>query len=119
MTSRTWADLEKFIREETGISDRKPVERNLDVVFDLGQEGDEADEFMGKFFERFEIEVGDYDFGLYFMMEGEGLLYHLFRKFIRRKPHTFRREVLTVGMLYNVILKGKWECDAISEGKYS
>ncbi|WP_260426166.1 MULTISPECIES: DUF1493 family protein [unclassified Burkholderia] len=41
---------------------------------DLGQAGDDADIFMERFFARFGVDRRDYDFGRYFLMEGEGLL---------------------------------------------
>ncbi len=68
---------------------------------------------MERFFTRFDEDRGDYDFGRYFLMEGEGSLYQVMRKVILRKAHTFKREALTVGMLCEAVSLGAWASDAI------
>ena len=109
----SWDDLVRFIRKEACVSERKPISESTTVSGDLGQEGDDADIFMERFFERFDIGRGDYDFSRYFLMEGEGVFYHLLRKFILRKPHSFDREVLTVGMLYRALSAGRWDAQVM------
>ncbi len=118
MQQYTRDDLVAFIREEACISPKKPITDDMDVVYSLGQHGDDADEFMEKYFDTFEVDRGDYDFRRYFFMEGEGLISHLFQKFILRRPHSLKRETMTVGMLYKAILHRKWDCNALSEKKY-
>ncbi|MEX3954955.1 DUF1493 family protein [Trinickia sp. EG282A] len=112
MGSYTWEDVEAFVRKEACISPKKAITPESTVERDLGQQGDEADEFMQHFFETFRLDRGDYDFHRYFLMEGEGILYHLLMKLLRR-PHTFKRETLTVGMLYRALVNGKWDSEVI------
>lgn len=100
------------------MSSKKPITDEMDVVYSLGQHGDDADEFMEKYFDTFNVARGDYDFRRYFFMEGEGFISHFFQKFILRRPHSLKREVMTVGMLYRAIVKGKWDCEALSERKF-
>ncbi|MFM0230353.1 DUF1493 family protein [Paraburkholderia sediminicola] len=113
MGNHTWEDLESFIRKEACISPKKSITQESSVEDDLGQQGDDADEFMQRFFEVFGVERGDYDFHRYFLMEGEGILYHLLMK-LRGKPHTFKRETLTVGMLYRSMVDGRWDATSLS-----
>lgn len=112
MGDYSWEDLEAFVRKEACISAKKAVTPESTVEGDLGQHGDDADEFMQHFFEVFGVDRGDYDFRRYFLMEGEGILYHLLMK-LMRKPHTFKREALTIGMLHRAVVDGKWDSHAI------
>jgi hypothetical protein len=114
MENRTWESLESFVRKEACISPKKSITQESTVEDDLGQQGDDADEFMQRFFEAFRVDRGDYDFHRYFLMEGEGVLYHLLMKLLR-KPHSFRRETLTVGMLHRALVNGKWDSEALSQ----
>lgn len=74
-------------------------------------------EYKGSFFERFAVDTGDFDFHRYFLMEGEGLLYSLFRRAILRKPHSRKREPVTLAMLYRAALDRKWDSHRLSELK--
>lgn len=113
MSSYSWSDLESFIRKEACVSSKKRIKPSMTIEGDLGQHGDDADIFMERFFEVFKVDRGDYKFGRYFLMEGEGILYHIVKKYILRKPHSFTREVLTVKMLEQAIVDGKWESDRL------
>ncbi|QOH34558.1 hypothetical protein C7S14_6136 [Burkholderia cepacia] len=64
---------------------------------------------MGHFFERFAVDTGDFDFHRYFLMEGEGLLYSLFRRWVLRKPHDFKREPITLAMLHRAASDRAWD----------
>ena len=112
MGSYTWEDLESFVRKEACISPKKVITLESTVEGDLGQQGDDADEFMQHFFETFHLDRGDYDFHRYFFMEGEGILYHLLMKLLR-KPHSLKRESVTVGMLHRALTSGKWDSEAL------
>ena len=118
MQQYTRDDLVAFIREEACISSKKSITDDMDVVYSLGQHGDDADEFMEKYFVTFKVDRGDYDFRRYFFMEGEGFISHLFQKYILRRPHSLKRETMTIGMLYKAILNRKWDCEALSEKRY-
>ncbi|MGN8191352.1 DUF1493 family protein [Burkholderia sp. 22088] len=110
-----WKTLEAFVRHEAAVSSNRPITEDTTLSDDLGQTGDDADIFMERFFARFNVDRGDYDFGRYFLMEGEGFLYHVIRRFILGKPHTFKREALTVGMLYKAVSLGKWDAEALKK----
>ncbi|HVE08296.1 MAG TPA: DUF1493 family protein [Paraburkholderia sp.] len=114
MRKRAWEELESFIRKEACIAPTKPISPQSTVEHDLGQQGDDADTFMQRFFEVFRVDRGDYDFHRYFLMEGEGILYHLLMK-LSNKPHSFGRETLTVGMLHRALVSGKWNSEALSQ----
>jgi hypothetical protein len=114
MGNYTWGDLESFIRKEACVSPKKAITPESTVEDDLGQQGDDADEFMQHFFEAFNLERGDYDFHRYFLMEGEGILYHFMMKLLR-KPHSFKRETMTVGMLHRALIDGKWDSAVLSQ----
>ncbi|MGS1028940.1 DUF1493 family protein [Burkholderia glumae] len=107
MADVSWEAIEAFVRAEVGLGPSKPLTRDTRLWEDLGMTGDDANDFMGYFFERFQIDPGDFDFHRYFLMEGEGGLYSLFRRWVLRKPKT-RREPITLGMLHLAALDRKW-----------
>ncbi|MGS0895362.1 DUF1493 family protein [Burkholderia stagnalis] len=108
-----WEALEAFVRKEAAVPIKRVITADTSISDDLGQTGDDADIFMERFFIRFDVDRGDYDFNRYFLMEGEGWLYHVTRTYLLRKPHTFKRDPLTVGMLYRAVSLGKWHADAL------
>ena len=109
MENVSWGELEAFVREEVGLRETTVLSPATRLWEDLGQTGDDANEFMGSFFERFAVDTGDFDFHRYFLMEGEGLLYSLFRRVILRKAHSLDREPITLAMLHRAALDGKWD----------
>ena len=109
MENVSWGELEAFVREEVGLRETTVLSPATRLWEDLGQTGDDANEFMGSFFERFAVDTGDFDFHRYFLMEGEGLLYSLFRRLILRKPHSRKREPVTLAMLHRAALDRKWD----------
>ncbi|SMG55295.1 DUF1493 family protein [Paraburkholderia susongensis] len=113
MEDRAWESLELFVRQEARLPAKKPVTPDMSVENDLGQQGDDADIFMQRFFESFGIDRGDYDFHRYFLMEGEGLLYHFLTRHVLRRQHSLKREPLTVRMLHKALLSGKWDSGAL------
>lgn len=104
-----WDEIEGFVRSEVGLGNSMPLSAATRLWEDLGQTGDEADDFMGHFFERFSIDTGDFDFHRYFLMEGEAGLYSLFRRWVLRRPHDLERETITLTMLYRAALERKWD----------
>ena len=113
MEKISWEEIEAFVREEVGLRETKVLSPATRLWEDLGQTGDDANEFMGSFFERFAVDTGDFDFHRYFLMEGEGLLYSLFRRVVLRKTHSLNREPVTLAMLHRVVLDGKWDSDGL------
>ena len=115
MENISWGELEAFVREEVGLRESKALSPATRLWEDLGQTGEDANEFMGSFFERFAVDTGDSDFHRYFLMEGEGPLYSLFRRAILRKPHSRKREPVTLAMLHRAALDRKWDSHRLDE----
>ncbi|WP_233409928.1 MULTISPECIES: DUF1493 family protein [Burkholderia] len=115
LESMRWDEIEVFVRSEVGLGKSMPLSAAMRLWEDLGQTGDEADDFMGHFFERFSIDTGDFDFHRYFLMEGEGPLYSLFRRWVLRKPHDLKREPITLAMLYRAVVDRKWGTRRLAE----
>ncbi|VWC94222.1 DUF1493 family protein [Burkholderia contaminans] len=109
-----WDEIEVFVGAEVGLGKSTPLFVATRPWEDL-QTGDEADDFMGRFFERFSVDAGDFDFHRYFLMEGEGGLYSLFRRWVLRKPHALERESITLAMLYRAAVERKWDARQLTE----
>ncbi|RDJ99634.1 DUF1493 family protein [Paraburkholderia lacunae] len=115
MTSTTWLELELFIRSETGIRSSKSVKPSDSLENDLDITGDEADDFMGKFFEKFKVEHGDYDFQRYFSEEGFNLFAIIAMPFSKKKREKYDKEPLTVAMLERAIKLGVWDSKKLAD----
>ncbi|WP_230950055.1 DUF1493 family protein [Burkholderia cepacia] len=98
MENVRWNEIAAFVRSEVRLGKSTPLSAATRLWQDLGQTGDEANDFMGRFFKRFSIDTGDFDFHQYFLMEGEGGFYSLFRRWVLRKPHTLERD------------RARWRC---------
>lgn len=109
MTAPTWIELETFIRKEAGIRASRPVNRSDRLEDDLDLTGDDAGDFMGKFFERFPVKYGDYEFHRYFSEEGFNLFSILLLSFSKKQRKKYEKEALTVGMLEHAIHLGVWD----------
>ncbi|KVC76530.1 hypothetical protein WL40_31805 [Burkholderia ubonensis] len=115
MENVSWDEIEAFVRLAVGLRPSKPLAAHTRLWEDLGQTGDEANDFMGLFFERFAVDTGDFDFHRYFLMEGEGLLYSLFQRWVLRKPHDFKRQPITLAMLHRAAVERKWDAERLAE----
>ncbi|MCC8393977.1 DUF1493 family protein [Paraburkholderia sp. MMS20-SJTR3] len=116
MNAISWAELEAFVRAEIGLGPSKRLSLSTRLWEDLDQTGDDASEFMSRFFARFAIDPGDFDFHRYFLMEGEGVLYSLFRRLILRRPHSLEREQITLRMLYQAVIEKQWNSERLAAG---
>jgi hypothetical protein len=115
MPSSIWDELESFVRSEAEVGKHRALTRGLNLETDLDLTGDDADDFMGKFFEKFKVEHGDFDFDRYFSAEGFNLFVVIgffFSKKLRRK---YDKEPLTLGMLEKAIEAGVWNSDALEK----
>ncbi|KVV40157.1 hypothetical protein WK81_21860 [Burkholderia ubonensis] len=115
MENVSWDEIEAFVRLAVGLRPSKPLAAHTRLWEDLGQTGDEANDFMGLFFERFAVDTGDFDFHRYFLMEGEGVLYSLFQRWVLRKPHDFKRQPITLAMLHRAAVERKWDAERLAE----
>lgn len=81
--------------------------------------GDDADEFMGAFAKRFNVESGDFEFLRYFEMEGLSvwpfsILTNWLHRHQRIKKYE-KTEPITLGMLQHAIDLGIWDSQRLSE----
>ena len=109
MESALWQELESFVRTETGISRKAVLTAETRLTDDLDLTGDDAEEFMEKFFIRFRVELGDFQFDRYFVGEGSGLILLLLTLLSRKRREALTRVPLTLGMLLNAAGMGRWE----------
>lgn len=109
MADITLAALVAFIQESTGLPESRRISRTDSLEGDLSLSGDEAFDFMEKYFEHFSVERGNYAFQRYFFDEGFNLLEILAMPFSKRVRQKYERLPLTVGMLEQAIESGIWE----------
>ena len=84
-----------------------------DVARDLGVDGDDANELMVEFFERFAVELNDYDPYRYFVEEG----FNIF--FFRRAKDRRGNIPLRVGMLYLASRDERWDTQRFERAVFS
>ncbi|HEV3426846.1 MAG TPA: DUF1493 family protein [Paraburkholderia sp.] len=114
------AELEAFIRKEIGLSPKRPLNPFDILEDDLGVTGDDADDFMGAFSRRFNVESGDFDFHRYFEMEGLSVWpFSIFTNWLHKRwgIKKYEREPLTLAMLQRAIDLGVWETACLRESK--
>lgn len=77
MSEELFQRIQSFTVEQTNCKPRE-VALETRLAHDLGIEGDDADEFMTEFFERFEVDPTGYNFHRHFYEEGScGCLFFL------------------------------------------
>lgn len=115
------AELEAFIRKEIGLSSKNQLNPSDTLEDDLGVTGDDADDFMGAFSKRFNVEPGDFDFHRYFEMEGFSVWpFSIFTNWLHKRwgiKKYDQREPLTLAMLQRAIDLGVWETERLREPK--
>lgn len=104
----TWSALKDFVRMEASLAESYPLSGSMRLVEDLHITGDDADEFMRRYFQRFGVDPIGYDFHRYFLMEGEGLIYSLFQRWVFCRPHSLERKEITLEMLYRCAESRVW-----------
>nr|WP_063801231.1 DUF1493 family protein [Burkholderia ubonensis] len=105
----THARLEAFIRHATGMSTNRPLKPTDRLESDLDITGDDADDFMGAFFDQFSVEPGDYRFDRYFSEEGFNPFAIALLLFSKKARQRYEKEPLTVAMLEHAIELGVWD----------
>jgi len=91
-----------FVYSETGT--RKQLSGNTDIERDLGVTGIDAEEFMFKFQQEFDVDLSNFRFDRYFGPEGAdpiGLIKTLLGMGEKRDP-------LTIGHLFNAAKHRRW-----------
>jgi hypothetical protein len=109
MTHSVWEQLESFVRKEAGLAAGQSLNRALGLEIDLDVTGDDADDFMGKFFEKFNVGHGDFEFDRYFSGEGLNFFVIVWMIFSKRARRKYDKEPVTLGMLERAIEIGVWD----------
>jgi hypothetical protein len=98
---------------EFGASAFEDLSLSTDINRDLGIEGDDANELMPEFFERFSVNIENYDPYRYFVPEG----YDLFS--FRRGKERQGKIPITLGMLYLAAKTKTWDPTILEQVNYS
>ncbi|ALL66790.1 Protein of unknown function (DUF1493) [Paraburkholderia caribensis MBA4] len=129
MDDPLWVELVKFAREEVGgprLFGKDPaITQSTTLCDDFGVDGDDAIEFIDKFFDKFDIE-GDFPYARYIGPESPTnlifmvpiLIGMMFRRLIRREraqETDLGHHALTFGMLYDAASVGRWDTKAIED----
>lgn len=110
MSDDAWSKLHAFTEKEGGPGPGKTVISRSDSLFDdLHLEGDDANEFMEKFFATFPVERGDYDFYRYFSEEGFNVFEVLPLLFSKKARAKAKKEPLILSTLEHAIQSGKFD----------
>jgi hypothetical protein len=87
--------LFNLIEERTGCSD---FDLNTSINFDLGMDGDDADEFLMEYSRMFEVDLSGFDFHLYFGNEGCNPFTALLHLLVKPKQQKLTIEALLKGI---------------------
>ena len=91
----------------------KDLSLSTDINRDLGIEGDDANELMPEFFQRFSVNIDNYDPYRYFVPEGFDLL--SFRRGKERQGNI----PIKLGMLYLAAKTQTWDPTLLEQVSYS
>jgi hypothetical protein len=114
LMDKFWAEIEAFVRKERGTLARQVITPATRLEDDLDVTGDDADQFMERFFDHFHVDTGDYNFNRYFLTEGSGLTL-LLAIFSKKRREKLERVPLTLGMLANAARLGQWESSRLND----
>ncbi|GKS85740.1 DUF1493 family protein [Acidovorax sp. SUPP1855] len=118
MAINSMAEIEDFVREESGIFPDKKINPSTTIEDDLHITGDDAVEFMEKFFDRFNVDYQEFNFQRYFNGEGFNpfkLLLLPFPSFRRKFQKEAEKVPLTLGMLAKAVELKKWDAEKIEQ----
>ncbi|WP_039789250.1 DUF1493 family protein [Herbaspirillum huttiense] len=110
MRNITWERFEAWVRKENGTNPKTPLTRDTQLNNDLDVTGDDAVDFMQHFFEEFTVDYGDYSFDRYFVAEGFSPLELLLLLVSKKKRASYDRPPVTLRMLHQAALDGRWNC---------
>ena len=113
------ADLATFLRDHIGLFSKREIKPSNEIENDYGVTGDDADDFMVAFCERFNVDAGDYLFQRYFEMEGfSGPLFFITNWWLKKQGMLqVPKEVLTVSMLQRAIELGVWDTEKLRQAR--
>lgn len=104
MANDVFERLKDFVSEQAFI-DKGDLSRESRIQEDLGITGDDSDEFLLAYGEKFKVDLSEFDIAKYFKPEGDTILPALIRFFTGKKPPEYLP--LTLGDLENGIKRGK------------
>ncbi len=107
-----WEEISTFLQQTLCLSAKRQLTRQTTLNYELGVDGDDADEVMGAFFERFQIAPGDYDWARYFGEEGFNP-FSVLVAILRKKP---KPVPLTLGMLEMAAKNRAWVTVQLEQG---
>jgi hypothetical protein len=106
-----WAEITTFLQQTLCLSAKRKLTRQTTLNYELGVDGDDADEVMAAFFERFQIEPGDYHWARYFGEEGFNP-FSVLLAILRKKP---KPVPLTLGMLEMAAKNRSWVTEQLEQ----
>ncbi len=112
MPLRSMAEIEAFARKESGVLPHRNLDEATTIEDDLGITGDDAAEFMEKFFEAFGVDASGFDFGRYFHDEGLNPFLVLLMPF-RRYRDRQKKIPITLAMLAKAVECQRWDAASI------
>ncbi|RNL68615.1 DUF1493 family protein [Sinomicrobium pectinilyticum] len=86
---------------------KREITRDLELEEDLGITGDDADEILSIFAERFNVDIKEFNSKDYFLEEGVDLIGALKSWLLGSKIKKEGRKRLTIGDLEEAVKKGK------------
>ena len=95
----------ELIHEHTSV--RKDRLSENTILQKLGLDGDDADELMIEYAQKFHVDMDDYDFEEYFDVEGTfGPIYDLYLLLFKREK--LKKTDISVAELVDAAMAGKW-----------
>ncbi|WP_321968053.1 DUF1493 family protein [Burkholderia cepacia] len=110
MNNSFWDELKQFVARNADIGIKKSLTRSTLVERDLDITGDDAIDFMNKFFNNFCVQTGDFSFERYFSGEGFNLIDIVLMLISKKARMKYHKVPLTLGMLHQAIVDGRWDC---------
>lgn len=90
-----------------------PLTRETQLQRDLKIWGDDSDEILIKFSEKFHVDVSQFPIGEYFDDEGDKTFADLYKVFSKRRR--MPKKILTIGDLEKAVLAGRLDEDVIGK----
>lgn len=95
-------ELLGFVRAET--MTRRPLVLTTDLAKDIWIDGDDAKEFIRRFQARFNVDMSEFDFGVYLGAEGFDLVRLVMSSVAGRRS----KAPITIGMLLRAAKDRRW-----------
>lgn len=114
METKIFENLKAFVLREIGQYEFS-LTRKTELYKDLRIWGDDADDFIIAFSEKFGVDVSRFDMSKYFKSEGDEILPAIIRLFTGRQNQLI--VPITLGDLEQAIVHGKLDDEVITKNK--